>query len=337
MLRILLIYSQCCCLALGFLLPVMAVAQTGGLEGFVYGRNQPAEHVTVTLLPLQRVTQTDSAGYFRINNLPAGKYQLQFSSVGFEPARAAITITGEQTVQIKQELVALNQQTDEVVVTGTMREISLMESAVPVEVVTPKLFRKNPASCLFESIGMVNGVKPQINCNVCNTGDIHINGMEGPYTLVLIDGMPIVSALASVYGLSGIPNSLIERIEIVKGPASSLYGSEAMGGIINVITKNIKNKTPAFTADLMGTTWQEWNVDASVKYAPGKKTSGLLGVNYYRYQNPRDNNNDGFTDVTLQHRVSLFNKWNWNRKNRYIQWKLDSSPTRKQFCGSSGC
>lgn len=85
---------------------------------------------------------------------------------------------------------------------------------------------------------MVNGVQPQLNCNVCNTGDIHINGMEGPYTMITIDGMPIVSSLSTVYGLSGIPNSMVQRIEVVKGPASTLYGSEAVGGLINIITKD---------------------------------------------------------------------------------------------------
>lgn len=81
-------------------------------------------------------------------------------------------------------------------------------------------------------------MKPQYNCNVCNTGDIHINGLEGPYTMVLIDGMPMVSGLSTVYGLSGIPQSLINRVEIVRGPASTLYGSEAVGGLINIITND---------------------------------------------------------------------------------------------------
>ena len=107
-----------------------------------------------------------------------------------------------------------------------------------VEIYSQKFFQKNPTPSVFEAIAMVNGVQPQLNCSVCNTGDIHINGLEGPYTMILIDGMPIVSSLSTVYGLSGIPNSIIERIEVVKGPASSLYGSEAMGGVINIITKN---------------------------------------------------------------------------------------------------
>jgi outer membrane receptor for ferrienterochelin and colicins len=127
---------------------------------------------------------------------------------------------------------------DDVVITGTIKPISRSKSPVAVEIYSQKFFQKNPTPNIFEAIAMVNGVKPQLNCSVCNTGDIHINGLEGPYTMILIDGMPIVSSLSTVYGLSGIPNSLIDRIEVVKGPASSLYGSEAMGGVINIITKN---------------------------------------------------------------------------------------------------
>jgi outer membrane receptor for ferrienterochelin and colicins len=111
-----------------------------------------------------------------------------------------------------------------------MKAVSRMQSPVPVEVYTPRFFRKNPTPSLFAAMENVNGVRPQLNCSVCNTGDIHINGMEGPYTMVLIDGMPIVSGLSTVYGLNGIPNTLIDRVEIVKGPASTLYGSEAVGG-----------------------------------------------------------------------------------------------------------
>lgn len=291
------------------------IAQNGSIAGRVTGKQRMPEQIMVTLLPLNKRVHTDSAGFYRITQIPFGRYRLQFSGVGFEPITTNIHINSEIPLQINQEMVPLLYASDEVVVTGTMKEISRSESPVPVELFTPKLFRKNPTSCLFESIGMVNGVKPQINCNVCNTGDIHINGMEGPYTLVLIDGMPIVSALASVYGLSGIPNSLVERIEIVKGPASSLYGSEAMGGIINVITKTPRQKTPAFTADFMATGWGELNTDLSLKYQLGKKISSLLGINHFKYGNRRDDNGDGFTDVTLQHRVSLFNKWNLARKD----------------------
>lgn len=206
---------------------------------------------------------------------------------------------------------------DAVVVTGTMKPVRRLESPIAVEVYTPQFLKKNPTPSIFESLQNVNGVRPQLNCSVCNTGDIHINGLEGPYTMVTIDGMPIVSSLASVYGLFGIPTQLIERVEIVKGPASGLYGSEAIGGLINIITKS-PEKAPRFTINLMTTNWLEHNVDIGAKIKVGNKASSLLGVNYYNYLNPLDKNNDRFTDVTLQHRVSVFNKISLQRKMKRV-------------------
>ncbi len=205
----------------------------------------------------------------------------------------------------------------EVVVTGTMKEVKRLESPVPVELYNPAFFKKNPTSCIFDGLQLVNGVRPQINCNVCNTGDIRINGLPGPYTMVLIDGMPIVSSLSTVYGLSGIPNSLVERIEIVKGPASSLYGSEAVGGLINIITKK-PNTSPGISLDVMTTTWNELNADLGFTLKVGKKASVLTGINYFNYGTPKDVNGDSFTDLTLQKRVSVFQKWSFTRKENRL-------------------
>jgi outer membrane receptor for ferrienterochelin and colicins len=203
---------------------------------------------------------------------------------------------------------------EEVVISGTLKPVSRLETPVPVEIYTTTFLKKNPTSNVFEALQNVNGVRPQLNCNICNTGDIHINGLEGPYTMVTIDGMPIVSALSTVYGLSGIPNSLIDRIEIIKGPASSLYGSEAVGGLINIITKKTKN-APLFTADVFSTSWLENNIDLGFKTKVGSMVESLIGLNYFNYNSPIDNNRDNFTDVTLQERISIFNKWRFNRKN----------------------
>jgi outer membrane receptor for ferrienterochelin and colicins len=203
---------------------------------------------------------------------------------------------------------------NEIVVSGTLRAVRKMESPVAVEVYSPKFLKLNPTPSVFEALQLVNGVRPQLNCNICNTGDIHINGLEGPYTMVTIDGMPIVSSLSSVYGLFGIPNQLIERIEVVKGPASGLYGSEAVGGLINIITKN-PNNAPRVSADVMTTTWAEHLVDAGVKWKAGKKLTSILGVNMFSYQAPKDKNGDGFTDMALQQRISVFNKWSLDRKD----------------------
>lgn len=250
----------------------------------------------------------DVNGVYSIKNVAPGTYVFKIQCIGFLTLTKSVTVRDQAQQVVDFELESDTRAMKEVVVTGTMSETERTDSPIPVEVYTPKFFKRNPVASLFESVGMMNGVKPQLNCNVCNTGDIHINGMEGPYTMILIDGMPLVSSLSTVYGLMGIPNSLIERVEVVKGPASSLYGSEAMGGLINVITKNPFN-APRFGIDVWGTTWSEMNADLSFTRATGKRSYLLTGVNYFNYSIPIDKNNDNFTDVTLQNRVSVFTKW----------------------------
>ena len=214
---------------------------------------------------------------------------------------------------LKKEKVKL--ELDEVVVSGTLKPMRRIETPVPVEIITSTFLKQNPTANIFDALQNVNGLRPQNNCNVCNTGDIRINGLDGPYTMVTIDGMPIVSALGTVYGLSGIANSMIDRIEVVKGAASTLYGSEAVGGLINIITKRPKT-VPTITADIFSTSWLENNIDLGYRANFGKKVDALIGVNYFKYNNPVDNNNDHFTDLSLQDRVSIFSKLNFSRKSQ---------------------
>lgn len=195
---------------------------------------------------------------------------------------------------------------EDIVITGTMNPVKISESPVHIDIYNAKFLKQNPTAHLFDALQLVNGVRPQVNCNVCATGDIHINGLEGPYTMILIDGMPIVSSLASVYGLMGIPNSIIERLEIIKGPASSLYGSEAMGGIINIITK--KNSPSFSNIDLWSNTWSETNVEYSNSSKLNNKTHLITTFNAFVNPIKFDNNNDGFTDIPIQNRASIFQK-----------------------------
>ncbi len=217
-----------------------------------------------------------------------------------------------ESTQKKTDTLDTNQMIDEVVISSSLKEVSKLDSPVAVEVYSAGFFRRNPESNLLDALGNINGVRPQLNCNICGTGDIHIGGLEGPYTLVLIDGMPLMSGLGSVYGLSGIPQSLIDRVEVVKGPASTLFGSEAVGGLINVITKK-PTSAPKLAADISTSSWAEINADVAAKFQVGEKATTLLGVNQFRYENPADHNQDGFTDLTLQDRISIFNSWSIER------------------------
>ena len=292
-------------------------AQIATLRGIVTAESQPVAFANVFLKETQIGAATDSSGVFLIKNIPAGTYKINVTALGYDKAERTIFLHENEVTKLNLQLVPNSSALKEVVVSGTLKEVSKLESPVPVEVYLAEFFKSNPAPSIFDALQNVNGVRPQINCNVCNTGDIHINGLEGPYTMVLIDGMPILSGLSTVYGLSGIPGSLIERVEIVKGPASTLYGSEAVGGLINIITKMPTN-APIFSTDVFGTGWGEVNTDITGKFNVGKKARSLVGLNYFNYSVPIDNNNDSFTDVTLQNRISVFNKWNFDRKDNRV-------------------
>ena len=275
------------------------------------------QEITIRLLNTNFRTQTDSLGLYKLENIPSGTYKINVTSTGFKPITQRISVLENKNLNLDFELEEDQNELNEVVVSGTLKPVKRLESAVPVEVYSPTFFKKNPTPSIYDALQNINGVRPQLNCGVCNTGDIHINGLEGPYTLVMIDGMPIVSSLSTVYGLSGIPNSLVERIEIVKGPASSLYGSEAVGGLINIITKNPTN-APTFSADYFTTSYFESNLDLGTKFNVGKKATSLIGINYFNYDQVIDKDKDNFTDVTLSERISVFNKWSFKRNHNRL-------------------
>jgi outer membrane receptor for ferrienterochelin and colicins len=288
-------------------------AQTGVVSGIVTHKGEPLPFINVVVVNSTWGTTTDEQGRFIMQNIPVGKQTLRISGVGYQTHTLIVTISYTHATKVEISLIEDVSQLQEVVVTGTMKEVTKMDSPIPIEVYAPSFFTKNPTANIFEALSLVNGVQPQINCNVCNTGDIHINGLEGPYTMILIDGMPIVSSLSTVYGLAGIPNSLVKRMEIVKGPASTLYGSEAVGGVINIITKE-PFSVPVFKLDAFGTSIGEYNFDVASGFKV-KKAHSLVGINYFHYDQPRDINDDNFTDVTLQKRISLFNKWSFHRNS----------------------
>ncbi|MFD1601952.1 TonB-dependent receptor domain-containing protein [Flavobacterium artemisiae] len=286
------------------------------ISGKVESITPTIQEIKVSLLNTNFKTQTDSLGFYKLENIPKGNYKIVVTSTGFKTITQRISVENEN-LNLDFELQEDNNELNEVVVSGTLKPVKRLESAVPVEVYSPTFFKKNPTPSIYDALQNINGVRPQLNCGVCNTGDIHINGLEGPYTLVMIDGMPIVSSLSTVYGLSGIPNSLVERIEIVKGPASSLYGSEAVGGLINIITKNPTN-APTFSADYFTTSYFESNLDLGAKFNVGKKATSLIGVNYFNYDQVIDKDHDNFTDVTLSERISVFNKWSFQRNHNRL-------------------
>lgn len=255
---------------------------------------------------------TDTLGVFFISGIKDSEIVLKVTTVGFQTFSKKIKLS-EKLAEIQIELAPSEHLLDGVVVSGSMKEVSKSESTIAVDIIKPELFGKNASSGLFEGIQMVSGVRPQVNCSICNTGDIHINGMEGPYTAVLVDGMPIVSSLGTVYGLMGIPTGMIERLEVVKGPASTLYGTEAVAGLINIITKN-PGKGPKLWAESNLNTWGEAAQDFGIALNK-TKVKWLSGLSFFGFDQTIDKNKDGFTDLSLQKRLSWFNKMTYGKNS----------------------
>ncbi len=263
---------------------------------------------TVQLVNTDFGTITEADGSFEITDIPEGDYTLEIRSVGFKVVKMAIQLPLSQQLDFTLEESTLTM--DEVVVTGTMQPTFVSQSPVKVEVVTSKhlnTYIPAAATSVVEGISLVNGVQEVVACGVCFTNSISINGLPGPYTAILMDGSPIYGNLASVYGLNGIPSMIIDRFEVIKGPSSTLYGSEAVAGVINIITKD-PSQQPLFSADVMGTSHLESFGNFSLAPKIGK-SSGFIGVNYAYINDFDDRNNDGFGDNINLDRISLFSKW----------------------------
>ncbi|MDX1639434.1 MAG: carboxypeptidase-like regulatory domain-containing protein, partial [Balneolaceae bacterium] len=292
-------------------IPLITTAQetdapTGTVEGTVLSGDEPVVGVNVVIAPKSRGTSTDRKGTFRIN-LPEGDYRLVVSAIGYEDSEQDIRVTARDTLRLNIHLTEKLEELGEVVVTGTMRETFVKESPVKVAVVKPqRLQQGGTSSNIMDLIDNVGGLSTQLNCGVCGTNAIRVNGVEGPNTAVLIDGMPIMGALASVYGLNGISPSIIDQVEVIKGPQSTLYGTQALGGVVNIITKN-PAYTPAFSAELFGKSTKEGNLNLA--YSPKfGRFRGFVSGNLVQLENYIDRNDDSFNDLPKQSRVALFGK-----------------------------
>ncbi|MDW8274673.1 MAG: TonB-dependent receptor plug domain-containing protein, partial [Chitinophagales bacterium] len=201
----------------------------------------------------------------------------------------------------------------EVVVTGSIKELRREDFAIPVEIYTKDFFYNTNVVNLLDAIRYISGLQANIDGAVDGASDLEINGLEGTYALVMIDGAPITGGVGNLYGLMGIPISMIERIEVIKGPCSTLYGTEALAGVINIITTNPEKASKVF-ADVRMSSYLETAADFSCRLKEGK-AYGLLGLSYYGMNYKWDWNKDNFTDLPVQNRISLLNKW--SLRNRY--------------------
>ena len=276
------------------------------VSGTVRGDSGPlvGAHVIVQGTVVRAIV--DQNGDFRLPTLEPGEYVLQVRAVGFTMQEANVTVAGDRTAHLDFELEPMLVRLDAVTITGTMKEAFVSESPVTVKVVPIERIERIGTSNLVESLEHVNGLYEQVDCAVCGTNNIRVNGLEGIHTAFLIDGMPIMGALASVYGLNGMHPGMVEQVEVVKGPSSTLYGSEALAGVINVITKDPRF-APRFSFNSYATSHQEFNGDVAV--AGGNDRTFALGSASVNYSDHFvDNIRDGYADIPTGTRAYFFGK-----------------------------
>jgi outer membrane receptor for ferrienterochelin and colicins len=276
------------------------------VRGVISGNGLPLAEARIEASGASVVRAVSGAGGGFTLALGTGRWELRVTAIGHRPVRRTITVPADSLLGTL-DLEPLAAELEQLVVTGTMQETSLADSPVKVELVMARALRRNLTNNLMESVRTLPGLQEQVDCGVCYTNSIRINGMEGPYTAVLIDGVPLMSALATTYGFNGINPAILDRVEVVKGPASTLYGSEAMGGVVNVITKDPRF-APAWSLTTYATSHGEMSTDVAAAPTIGG-TRLLLSGSLARNERFVDANADGFSDLPLVTRGALFAKW----------------------------
>ena len=206
------------------------------LSGHILSKNEGIPFANVFIKNTAIGTSSDENGKYKIE-LEPGTYQVQVNVIGFKPTEKTITIVTNQKLHVdfnlEESILGLNQ----VVVSATRGMQKRTEAPMIVTVTNSETLQKVQAISLSEGLNFQPGLRMETNCQNCGFSQVRINGLDGAYSQILLDSRPIFSALNGVYGLDQIPANMIERIEVVRGGGSSLYGSNAIAGTINIITK----------------------------------------------------------------------------------------------------
>ncbi len=268
------------------------------------------EHLAFVNLNIEGTTigtTTDETGYYRFINLPVGEFTIKVQALGYKSKTLKVETAKGKTHEIKIELVPDAIGLDEVVITGDRNEKNRKSSSVIVNTLTPKLFNSTQSVTLSEGLNFVSGLRMENNCQNCGFTQVRINGMEGPYSQILINNRPIFSGLAGVYGLEMIPANMIERVEVVRGGGSALYGSNAIAGTINLILKDPINNTyeVGVNSGLVGTgvngsgaAAKDFTMNANTSLVSPDNKTGMAIYGFYRNRDPFDANDDGFSEIT---------------------------------------
>lgn len=273
---------------------------------------------------------SNEEGQFEFRNLPAGKYILRVQAMGYKTQEKTVTVSSEFTVVVHFQMEEESFMTDEVVVSANRNEVSRKSAPVVVNVMNTKLFETVNSTDLAKSLNFQSGLRVENNCQNCGFPQVRINGLEGPYSQILINSRPVISALSGVYGLEQIPVNMIERVEVVRGGGSALFGANAVGGTINIITKDpVSNsfQIASTMSNMNGKSWEQY-IGANVSLVAKDNSYGIALYETYRNRNPYDVDGDGFSELGKLN-MNTFGLRTYYRPNYYSRINLEYHTTNE--------
>ncbi|SEG01604.1 TonB-dependent receptor [Parabacteroides chinchillae] len=244
-------------------------------------------------------TSTDATGHYYLKNLPEGKFTLVMKSLGYKTIEKQLTLKKGKTLEVNFEAEEDAVSLDGVVVSANRNETTRRLAPSLVNVLDAKVFETTHATSLADGLNFQPGVRVENNCQNCGFQQVRINGLEGPYTQILVDSRPIFSALTGVYGLEQIPANMIERVEVMRGGGSALFGSSAIAGTINIITKEpLRNSAQlAHSLTMIGGSRPDNNTTLNASLVTDDHKAGIYLFGQSRHRASYDYDGDGFSEL----------------------------------------
>lgn len=261
------------------------------------------EHLSYYNIAIKGTTQgtmTDASGHYSLHNLKPGQITLVASSLGYKTITKTLTLQPGKTYEVNFEAKPDAFMLDQIVVTGSKSEQKRRNSPALVNVINDRLFSLVNACSLADGLSFQPGVRVENDCQNCGFTQVRINGLDGHYSQILMNSRPVFSALTGVYGLEQIPANMIDRVEVMRGGGSALFGSSAIGGTVNIITKDPTTNYAEAAHQLMsigvtGALDNNTTLNASIVGANNRVGLTVYGQN--RMRDGYDHNGDGFTEV----------------------------------------
>lgn len=254
----------------------------------------------VKIIDTGMATMTDASGHYIFRDLKPGEYIIEVSMMGYATERKSAKVSLHETMELNFNILPDAFMLDQVVVTSSKSELRRRESPSLVNVVSAKTFFNVGACTLADGLDFQPGVRVENDCQNCGFTQVRINGLDGHYSQILMNSKPVFSALAGVYGLEHIPANMIDRVEVMRGGGSALFGSSAVGGTINIITKDPMSNSAkvSHTLTSIGITGAlDNNTTMNASVVTDNNKAGLFIYGQSRYRDGYDDNGDGYTEI----------------------------------------